>query len=463
MVRRNVHFIFLTFIFVYKNFKLQYPTRYDTTLKPRRRKWSMTHWLSVATVLLQLQPRSSNSLWIPTQSVFEMTIENSSLSPHHNAAFYCFFVQQLRHHRQRWRLSHSWIDKKSSPKLQTREPHDQTVKPALPHACQQNWVERLRCVRRTRGKSSRWCANLLSFANSLIHLSFFHQKIWAHHHGTEKCLPPRMETRLVSTCSTPVHRSLLWHVSGPHQNQTVFAKTQNSIDDVEHIQVVRQNQRWRCHHNPNHSHQLVKSFSHKKHQTLLSKQTTYLELCRGDRRVRFVVVVGEVDGRWFQETKKLLWCLASERAKSFPRLLQGGARAGWFRRWCGLLACSTAKAVAYSFVGHRGSPGVGDHVPSVHEVLTEARFALQLVRVFLFCLTRVRLIDCSFSIVVPKKTLFVWFQKHPRTWQHHARSDQFGPKIGIVVIRTLRVRVGRIDRTLIHHLMRTLASADSLH
>ena len=104
-----------------------------------------------------------------------------------------------------------------------------------------------------------------------------------------------------------------------------------------------------------------------------SKEATYQELCRGDGRARLVVIAGEVGGRWSQETKDFLWCLACEKSKSSPWLLQGSARLGWYRRWCCLLACSTAKAVACSLVGHRGSPGSGDQVPSAHEVLTEAR------------------------------------------------------------------------------------------
>ena len=105
-----------------------------------------------------------------------------------------------------------------------------------------------------------------------------------------------------------------------------------------------------------------------------SKEATYPELCRGDGRARLVVIAGEVGGRWSQETKDFLWCLACEKSKSSLRLLQGSVRAGWYRRWCCVLACTTAKAVACSLVGHRGSPGSGDQVPSAHEVLTEARY-----------------------------------------------------------------------------------------
>ena len=43
-----------------------------------------------------------------------------------------------------------------------------------------------------------------------------------------------------------------------------------------------------------------------------SKEATYLELCRSDGRARLVVIAGEVGGRWSQETKDFLWCLACE-------------------------------------------------------------------------------------------------------------------------------------------------------
>ena len=43
------------------------------------------------------------------------------------------------------------------------------------------------------------------------------------------------------------------------------------------------------------------------------------------------------------------WCLACEKSKSSPRLLQGSVRVGWYRRWCCVSACSTAKAVSGLF------------------------------------------------------------------------------------------------------------------
>ena len=104
-----------------------------------------------------------------------------------------------------------------------------------------------------------------------------------------------------------------------------------------------------------------------------SKEATYPELCRGDGRARLVVIAGEVGGRCLkkQRTSCGVWL---EKSKYSPRLLQGSVRVGWCRRWCCFLACSTGKAVACSLVGHRGSLGSGDQVPSVYEVLTEARY-----------------------------------------------------------------------------------------
>ena len=44
------------------------------------------------------------------------------------------------------------------------------------------------------------------------------------------------------------------------------------------------------------------------------KVRTYPELCRGNGRALLVVIAGEVGGRWSDETKSFLWCLASAKA-----------------------------------------------------------------------------------------------------------------------------------------------------
>ena len=63
-----------------------------------------------------------------------------------------------------------------------------------------------------------------------------------------------------------------------------------------------------------------------------SKEATYPELCRGDGGARLVVIAGEVGGRWSQETKDFLWCLACEKSKASQRLLQGSG-SGLFSGW----------------------------------------------------------------------------------------------------------------------------------
>ena len=102
------------------------------------------------------------------------------------------------------------------------------------------------------------------------------------------------------------------------------------------------------------------------------KERTYLELCHGNGRARLVVIAGEVRGRWSQETKDFLWCLARAKAACVPRRVSGSPRAAWYRRWSCFLAC-TAKSVATSLLGVRGSLGVGNQVLSVNEVLAEVR------------------------------------------------------------------------------------------
>ena len=82
-----------------------------------------------------------------------------------------------------------------------------------------------------------------------------------------------------------------------------------------------------------------------------------------------VVIAGEVGGRWWEETKDFLWALACEKSRSEARVLRGSVRAAWYRRWCCLLACSAAKAVAMSLLEHRVVPGAGDNPPSAHEVV----------------------------------------------------------------------------------------------
>ena len=80
------------------------------------------------------------------------------------------------------------------------------------------------------------------------------------------------------------------------------------------------------------------------------KVKTYPELCRGNGRALLVVIAGEVGGRWLDETKSFLLCLASTKAAA----VTGIARAAWYRRWTCMPAFSAAKGFASSLVGVRG-------------------------------------------------------------------------------------------------------------
>ena len=104
------------------------------------------------------------------------------------------------------------------------------------------------------------------------------------------------------------------------------------------------------------------------------KETTYPELS-GEGRARLVVLAAEVGGRWNSETAQFLTALARARAQEVPLVLQGRAEAAWVRRWSAILACTAARAFSLSLLDSPPVGGSGDVVPSVHEVLREARFS----------------------------------------------------------------------------------------
>ena len=69
-----------------------------------------------------------------------------------------------------------------------------------------------------------------------------------------------------------------------------------------------------------------------------------------------------------------LAALAKARAESSPFILQGRVQAAFIRRWSAMLTCSAAQALAVSLLDRRPVPGTGGVIPSVHEVLRDARF-----------------------------------------------------------------------------------------
>ena len=66
---------------------------------------------------------------------------------------------------------------------------------------------------------------------------------------------------------------------------------------------------------------------------------------------------------------------SSSRAQEVPLVLQVRAEAAWVRRWNVILACTAARAFSLPLLDSRPVGGSGDVVPSVHEVLREARLS----------------------------------------------------------------------------------------
>ena len=105
-----------------------------------------------------------------------------------------------------------------------------------------------------------------------------------------------------------------------------------------------------------------------------AKETTYPELSGEGGRARLVVLAAEVGGRWSQETADFLNAMAKAKAEEHPRILQGRVRDACVRRWSALLACCLARSLAVSLLERRPVPRSGSDIPSVHEVVRDARF-----------------------------------------------------------------------------------------
>ena len=94
----------------------------------------------------------------------------------------------------------------------------------------------------------------------------------------------------------------------------------------------------------------------------LRKERTHPELAGEGGRAR-LVVLAEVGGRWSGETAQFLEKIGQG---SLPDCALDPSRA------CCILACSSAFAT--SLLERRPTPGTGSEVPSVNEVLGDARF-----------------------------------------------------------------------------------------
>ena len=81
--------------------------------------------------------------------------------------------------------------------------------------------------------------------------------------------------------------------------------------------------------------------------------------------------LGEVGGRWSDETQSFLCQLGRAKVRSEPSILRGRAELAWKLRWASTLACSAARALLNLRVGG-GADGV---VFRTHEVVNEFRDA----------------------------------------------------------------------------------------
>ena len=81
------------------------------------------------------------------------------------------------------------------------------------------------------------------------------------------------------------------------------------------------------------------------------KRERYPELLR-PRPQRLVVLACEVGGRWAAECGDLIRDLLRVRAPRTPAALRHASRAGWERRWWGMLSCAQQTAVASTLLGN---------------------------------------------------------------------------------------------------------------
>ena len=84
---------------------------------------------------------------------------------------------------------------------------------------------------------------------------------------------------------------------------------------------------------------------------------------------KLVVVAGETDGRYSEETQKFLRLLAGARTRSTPKPLRAHARQSGLHRWGSILSCAAARAFACSLLGVHGNLGADGDAPGVTDVL----------------------------------------------------------------------------------------------
>ena len=104
------------------------------------------------------------------------------------------------------------------------------------------------------------------------------------------------------------------------------------------------------------------------------KETTYPELSGENGRARMVVFGVEVGGRWSKEALQFVRMLAKDRAKQEPERLRVQAAGAWQRRWSSILSVAALRATANTLLERKRLSGTVGGVPTVQDMLVDARF-----------------------------------------------------------------------------------------
>ena len=101
------------------------------------------------------------------------------------------------------------------------------------------------------------------------------------------------------------------------------------------------------------------------------KERTYPELVGDSQRVKLIVLVGEIDGRFSEETHTFVRLLVRTKTRSISEPLRTRARQSWMFRWGSLLNCVAVRTFASSLLDRPGHSGADDIIPSDAEVLAD--------------------------------------------------------------------------------------------
>ena len=96
------------------------------------------------------------------------------------------------------------------------------------------------------------------------------------------------------------------------------------------------------------------------------KERTYPELIAPRSRARLVVLAMEVGGEWSPEALTFVRLLAKAKARHEPNLMRKRVEQAWRMRWCSLLGCAAARALATSLLELRRSGSADGVVPPSH-------------------------------------------------------------------------------------------------